>query len=124
MSETLPGIAPVQTSDVDGPLRPLRDLLIVEEPQTVTTQSGIILRVNSTEMEESQKQWGRIGTVVAVGNGEYPTDKRPSKRTKPAVKPGQRVMFGEFKYPRQHHNQRWYTIISEKDVVGIVLDSQ
>ena len=68
-------------------LRPLHDMVVVRrKPAEGTTRGGIII-------PEVAKQLSAEGTVVAVGPGyEMPS----GFRVPPGVKPGDRVVFGQY----------------------------
>ena len=68
-------------------LRPLHDMVVVRrKPTEGTTRGGIII-------PEVAKQLSAEGTVVAVGQGyEMPS----GFRVPPGVKPGDRVVFGQY----------------------------
>lgn len=92
-------------------IRPLHDRIAVVPDiwRDDVTSMGIIVRANE-KIGTSQLQLGRAGTVVAIG----PDVDRDQ------LKPGDRVLFGEWEYPETHQNGQRYLVMQDADIVGVV----
>ncbi|URI09001.1 co-chaperone GroES [Aquincola tertiaricarbonis] len=92
-------------------LRPLQDRLIVKrsDPE-LKTASGIVIPDSAGEKPEQ-------GEVLAVGPG-----KRSDKGDfiAPAVKPGQRVLFGKYSGQTVKLDGQEVLVIREDDVLAII----
>lgn len=91
--------------------KPMRDrILVLPDPsRDDITAAGIIVRARQG-IHESQKQFGKTGTVVAIGEA-VDADQ---------LKPGDRILFGEFSYPEYRENHTAYLILQDADVCGVI----
>lgn len=92
------------------PLQLLRDRIqVIPDPERDdVTQAGIIVKVAGTI--ESQRHMGRTGEVVAIGEDVDPDD----------VKPGDRIIWGEFDFPKYEENGKKYLILQDKDICAVL----
>ena len=99
-------------------LRPILDRIVVlpDKQQTMASQM-LILTQTKAGIVDSQQQFGRIGTIIAAGPGKR--DKKGKMHTT-HVKPGDRIIWGEFDFPIYHENGQEYAIIQEADIAGII----
>tara|TARA_R110000868_G_scaffold111013_1_gene300009 strand:- start:69 stop:368 length:300 start_codon:yes stop_codon:yes gene_type:complete len=90
---------------------PLKDRIAVlpDKWRDDVTPMGILVPANE-KIGTSQLQLGRAGTVTHIG----PDVDRDQ------LKPGDRVLFGEWEYPVLHVAGERYLILQDKDVVGVV----
>lgn len=93
-------------------IQPLRDRIIVD-PDPIRddiTACGIIVRARQG-IHTSAEQLGLKGTVVEVGP-DVDQDQ---------LKPGDRVLFGEFQYPQYRDEaNRKLLVLSDKDICGVI----
>lgn len=99
--------------------RPFADRLLVRPDDAIVHAStvGLFIAARDGKIVDSQAQFGRRGTVVAVG---------PGKRTKNGrelipltVKPGDIVYFGEFINTDIDLPEGKHFVIQEADVTGV-----
>lgn len=97
-------------------IAPTEDRIVVlpDEVREDVTSAGIIVKVAKTN--ESQKQLGNTGVIVAVGPGKRGRDGR---RIPLCVETGQRIAFGEFQHKECHWEGKRYLIMQEADVCGV-----
>ena len=98
-------------------IRGLRNNLIVELDDSLPTQSGLILPVNTKEWREARDQIGNRARVVSTGNG-WRTKKKGSL-VPVQVRPGDVVRLSELQYPHFHIGLRKLYVVNEMDVVGV-----
>jgi chaperonin GroES len=92
-------------------IRPLSDRILVkrvEEEQV--TKSGII--IPDTAKEKPQQ-----GEVIAVGDGKVLDN---GNRVTPAVKPGEKVLFGKYSGTEVKFEGIEYLILREEDILGVI----
>lgn len=87
-------------------MQPLHDYIFVRQDPEREYQGGIIVPT-SKGMVESQTQLGRFGTVTATG----------PEVDKDQLKPGDRICYGEFDYPKSPTGE---IILQDKDVCGVL----
>ena len=104
-------------------LRPLRDRILVHPDAVAAHVSVAGLVIASREgIHTSQEQLGRTGTVVAIGSCraryEDPFGNKANRfrSEPPSLKVGERVLFGEFEYPKIGDD----LVMSEADIVGVI----
>jgi chaperonin GroES len=95
-------------------MNPCRDYLLALPDELIDSP---IMVSQSTHTVESQRQIGRFGTVIAVGPGRR--DKRGVIHS-PTVKPGDRIVWGEFEFPEYRANGKKYAILQEADICGVL----
>lgn len=97
-------------------ISPTEDRIVVlpDALREDVTAAGIFVKVAPTN--ESQRQLGGTGTVVAVGPGKRGRDGR---RIPLAVEPGQRIAFGEFQHKEHFEGATRFLIMQEADVCGV-----
>ena len=90
---------------------PLRDRIVVEPDQIRDdiTLAGIIIKAREG-IHTSQEQLGKKGTVIAVGEDV----------DKDQLKPGDRVLYGEFLYPEIFDGPKRYYVMSDQDICGVL----
>lgn len=90
-------------------LQLLRDRVQVKQVpiRDDVTSAGIIVRA-SKGIVDSQKQFGRQGTVVDIGPDVYD------------VKVGDQVLWGEFDFPRFEKSGESFIILQEADITAVV----
>ncbi len=94
-------------------IRPLRDRIVVKPDPIAAHVSELLILKAREAITTSREQLGRTGTVIAVG---------PGKRTRkgavltPEVKPGDKVLLGEWEYPKADD----LLVCQEADVCGVV----
>jgi co-chaperonin GroES (HSP10) len=91
-------------------LTPLRDNIVVLQDETRDDIAAGIVIAASAGIVDSQRQFGRRGTVIAVG----------ADVDRAQLKPGDRILYGEFAYPEYIEGYTRYIRMSEKDVVGVI----
>jgi chaperonin GroES len=92
-------------------IRPLSDRILVkriEEEQV--TKSGII--IPDTAKEKPQQ-----GEVIAIGEGKVLDN---GTRITPAVKPGEKVLFGKYSGTEVKFDGIEYLILREEDILGVI----
>lgn len=87
-------------------MKPLADYIFVQQDPEREYIGGIIVAA-SKGIVTSQTQLGRFGTVKAVGPD---VDKNQ-------LKPGDRICYGEFDYPKSPDG---LFILQEADVAGVI----
>ncbi len=94
-------------------IHPLRDRIAVrpDKWREDVTSMGIVVPANE-RIGTSQLQLGRAGTVTHVGP-EVDRDQ---------LKPGDRVLFGEWEYPQLHIDGERFLVMQDKDIVGVIGD--
>lgn len=98
--------------------RPMADYVLVAPDKDLTAASAlIVVKPRDGRIVDSEKQYGRTGTVLATG---------PGKRTKKGhieplpVIPGDRIVFGEFIWPTLDENGEICFVIRDKDITGVI----
>ena len=92
-------------------IRPLSDRILVQRlEEEQTTKSGII--IPDTAKEKPQQ-----GKVVAVGTGKLLDN---GTRVTPAVKAGEKVLFGKYSGTEVKFDGVEYLILREEDILGII----
>jgi chaperonin GroES len=92
-------------------IRPLSDRILVQRiEEEQTTKGGII--IPDTAKEKPQQ-----GTVVAVGDGKLLDN---GVRVTPAVKAGDKVLFGKYSGTEVKFDGVEYLILREEDILGIL----
>jgi len=95
-------------------IRPLHDKVLVERLESQEkTAGGIVL-------PDTAKEKPTEGRVVAVGAGKV-SDK--GDRVAPAVKAGDKVLFGSFAGTTVREQGKEYLILDEHDLLGVVDDA-
>lgn len=93
------------------PLNLLRDRIqVLPDPVRDDVSSAGILIAASKRMVDSRVQFGRRGTVVAVGQD---IDQEQ-------LKPGDVVLWGEFVFPEYREGGVTYAILQDKDLTGVL----
>jgi len=92
-------------------LRPLHDRILVQRIEEGDVMHGRIV-IPDTAKEKPQE-----GKVVAVGAGKRTDD---GATIPPAVKEGDRILFGKYSGSEVELNDQEYLIMKEEDVLGIV----
>lgn len=92
-------------------IKPLDDRVLLQpvEPEEKTA-SGIYL-------PESAKEKPITGDVVAVGPGKLNDD---GSRSEPAVKAGDRVLYGKYAGTEIEHEGETYMILRESELLGVI----
>lgn len=90
-----------------------RVLVLPDEKDQQTTDSGIILPANTQEGKPY------YGTIICVGDGE---EDRPMR-----YKPGQRILFSSFagiEVPMniKNHGYREYKVMNQIDIMGVIIE--
>ena len=90
-------------------IQPLRDRIVVlQDPERADITSTSIVIKASKGIVTSQTQFGRTGTIHAVG---------PEARE---LKVGERVCYGEFVYPEYVEGGIRYLVMQAADICGVV----
>jgi co-chaperonin GroES (HSP10) len=99
-------------------MQPLRNNLFVKIDESLPTESGIYLPVNTDKWREANDQLANRGIVIQVGAGNrHP---KTGVLMSPQCKPGDVVRFSELEYPViGRTNGEKLIIINDQDVVGI-----
>lgn len=100
-------------------MRVLRDHILVRPDATAghVTTSGIVIQ-SRTGITTSREQFGRTGTVVAVGPGKT---NRKGRQEPPGLAVGEKILFGEFEYAEiEGQGPERLLVLSWQDVVGVV----
>lgn len=89
----------------------LRDRILVlpDKVRDDVSAAGILIAA-SKGIVESQAQFGRCGTVIAVGDA---VDQEQ-------LKAGDRVLYGEFAFPECDHEGQKHIILQDADVCGVI----
>jgi len=97
---------------------PLRDRLLVRPDAQLdhVTRSGIVLQARNG-ITSPQEQFGRTGTVMAIGPGRL-TPK--GVLIAPSVQVGDRIMFGEWEYARIDDGGCQWLLVQEADVEAVI----
>ena len=97
---------------------PKGDRILVRPDAAIehATTTGIVIAPRDGKIIDSQNQFGRTGTVMAVGPGKK-TKKGETLPVEVAV--GDRVMWGEFMHPTARINGEVHFILSDKDITGV-----
>lgn len=85
---------------------PTQDYIFVNQDPERVYAGGIVVAA-SKKIVDSQSQLGRYGTVIAVGPDV----------DKDQLKPGNRICYGEFDYPKTPEG--WF-ILQDADVAGVL----
>ena len=94
-------------------VRPLADRALVKpKPKEEKTRSGVYLPDTATKERPMQ------GEVISVGPGRTDDDGRLIPMS---VKPGDEVLFAKYAGNELQIDDEDYLILSEKDILGIVL---
>lgn len=105
------------TSPTTETFRPFADRVLVLPDDQISHASTLIqIAARDGRIVNSQEQFGRRGTVIAIGPG-----KRDRKGTihPLTVKPGDKVYFGEFQNAQFDLNGRKHFVIQEADITGV-----
>lgn len=97
-----------------------RILVLPDEWREDVSATGIIVKARQG-MCASQEQLGHTGTVVAVGPGKY---RKHGKRIPLDVTAGDRIAFGELKYPEHMEDGKRYLVLQEADVAWVFDSSE
>lgn len=73
------------------------------------SSAGIVI-ASSKGIVSSQAQFGRAGTIISVG----------ADVDKDQLKPGDRVLWGEFEFPEYHSGGVRYLILQDADICAVV----
>jgi chaperonin GroES len=92
-------------------LRPLHDRVLVRRVEEQDDKHGSII-IPDTAKEKPQE-----GKVIAVGTGRMTED---GKKLPPALKEGDRILFGKYSGSEVKLDGQEYLIMKEEDVLGIV----
>ena len=92
-------------------IRPLHDRVIVKRTEEETTSPGGIVIPDSAAEKPSK------GEVVAVGNGKLLDN---GERLNPAVKAGDKVLFGKYSGTEVKVDGTEYLVMREDDIMGIL----
>ena len=95
-------------------VRPLHDRILLKRIEEKESQKGGII-IPDTAKEKPQE-----GLVVAVGNGKILEN---GTKLTPAVKEGDRVLFGKYSGTEIKVDGEDYLIVREDDVFGILAES-
>lgn len=89
----------------------LRDMILVEpDPaRDDITAAGIVVQAREG-IHTSDEQLGRKGTVILCGP-DVDQDQ---------LRPGHRILFGEFNYPEHRTGGKRYLLLQDKDVCGVI----
>lgn len=98
-------------------IQPTEDRIVVEpdEMRDDITDAGIVVKVSQTI--ESKRHLGKTGVVVAVGPGKR---NRAGERMPLSLRPGDRIVFGEFEHREHREDGKRYLIMQEADVCGVL----
>jgi len=100
-------------------LVPTGDRLLVRPDENIEHASDlIVIAPRDGEIVESQRQFGRRGTVIATGPGKRLKD---GSRAPMSTNVGDTVYFGEFINREYEENGERFFVISEADVTGIAI---
>lgn len=95
------------------PLQLLRDRIqVLPDPVRDDVTTAGILIAASKGIVTSQEQFGRKGTVVAVGE-DIDADQ---------LRVGDRILWGEFSFPEYTENGTRYVVLQDKDITGVIED--
>lgn len=98
-------------------LRPHGDRLLVLPDAAIVHASELIhIAPRDGRIVDSQAQFGRRGTVVAVGPGKKDKKGQVHPLT---VKEGDIVYFGEFQNAEYEEDGQKYFVIQEADITGV-----
>lgn len=99
------------------PFAPKADRILVKPDDVLehVSAAGIVIAAKDG-IVTSQEQWGRSGTVIAVGPGKTT---RKGELLPVEVKPGDRVLFGQFQYQRIKENGETFLVMQDKDLTGV-----
>ena len=92
-------------------IRPLHDRVIVKRTEEEKTSPGGIV-IPDSAAEKPIK-----GEVIAVGNGKLLDN---GERVTPAVKPGDKVLFGKYSGTEVKVDGIEYLVMREDDIMGIL----
>lgn len=98
-------------------IRPLRDRIVVKpDPLAAHVSELIILRARAA-ITASREQFGRTGTVLAVGPGKQGKHGTRSLQ----IEPGAKILFGEWEYPTVDENgSEQVLVLQEADIIGVI----
>jgi len=91
-------------------IRPLRDRIVVKRHAETKTAGGIVIPDTVSEKP-------MIGEVVAVGPGKTLEN---GSVAEPAVKTGDKVLFGKYAGTEVEHAGEQWVIMREDDIMGII----
>ncbi len=95
-------------------VRPLADRALVKpKPKEERTKGGVFLPDTATKERPMQ------GEVISVGEGRLDDN---GKRIPMSVRPGDQVLFAKYAGTEIKIDDEEYLILSEKDILGIVLE--
>jgi len=95
-------------------IRPLHDRVVVKRIEEAEQIRGGII-IPDTAKEKPQQ-----GEVVAVGNGKLLEN---GTRIEPAVKVGDRVLFGKYSGTEIKLDDQEYLIMREDEILGILAET-
>lgn len=100
------------TTEVQVPVRPLGNRILVKRFQAKTSQGGILL-------PDSAQQKPKEGQVIAVGPGKMDDEGRVTPMT---VRVGDKVLFSSYAGTEVKRDdlEEGYLILSEEDILGIL----
>jgi len=100
------------------PFAPLRDRLLVKpDPQLHhVSRSSLVLEARRG-ISASQDQFGRTGTVIAIGPG---VRTRKGVTIAPSVRIGDRILFGEWEYAKLDADGVEWLVIQEADIEAVL----
>lgn len=93
-------------------LKPLGDRILVKRIEAETMYKGLIF------IPDSRQEKPQMALVIAVGPGREEKD----YIVPPAVKVGDKVMFGKYSGTEIKLNGEDLTLMREGDILGIVID--
>ena len=95
------------------PLHLLRDRIqVLPDPVRDDVSSMGIVIAASKGIVDSRAQFGRKGTVIAVGE-DIDADQ---------LKAGDRILWGEFVFPEYREDGVTYAILQDKDITAVLED--
>ena len=92
-------------------IRPLHDRVVVKRTEEEKTSPGGIVIPDSAAEKPSK------GEVIAVGNGKLLDN---GERVTPAVKAGDKVLFGKYSGTEVKVDGTDYLVMREDDIMGIL----
>lgn len=93
------------------PLQLLRDRIqVLPDPVRDDVSSAGIVIAASKGIIDSQKQFGRKGTVIAVGE-DIDAEQ---------LQAGDRILWGEFTFPEYREDGVSYAILQDKDITAVL----
>lgn len=96
-------------------IKPLHDRLVVRRLEAETTTKGGIVIPDKSAEKSTQGEVLAVGSGTLLDNGEL----RPL-----TVKPGDRVLFGQYSGTEVKLNGETYLIVRESDILAIIDNTQ